>query len=394
MLFTTVKISPFLSASIFAALSLLWYLQRPGWKRLALHAVLSAVLIGIRFAGIYMLGLTAGMLLVEVVTRRLALRRALRDGFIYLFLASGFSLLFYPVLWHDPLGGVGEALKAMTGYPQYLPVFFMGQFISPQELPWTYLPVWIGITTPPVYLALMAVGLGRSFWDHPFAAASRGRLLALAWVLGGLAGVAVLRPVLYDGWRQMYFLCPGLLLLALEGAAWLAALFSRMDVRVRAGLLALATAALLGPVFYQMAKLHPYENVYFNRLAGRDMQEVKQRFDLDYWGLSYREGLEYILSTDARSKINVYGETVVGVRSAAILGSDELRLHFVDDLAQADYFLGNYRWHPGDYSYAGEVYAVRVGNAKILSVFKLSPAQSLGVNAIPSGKRADDSALP
>jgi hypothetical protein len=102
------------------------------------------------------------------------------------------------------------------------------------------------------------------------------------------------------------------------------------------------------------------------------MQEIKGRFDLDYWGLSYRKGLEYILSVDDRSRINVFGETPVGVRSAAILGTEsELRLHFVGDMSEADYFLGNYRWHPEDYPFSDEIFAVRVGNAKILSVFRL-----------------------
>ena len=66
--------------------------------------------------------------------------------------------------------------------------------------------------------------------------------------------------------------------------------------------------------------MHPYQNVYFNRLAGKDMQMIKQRFDLDYWGLAYREGLAYILSVDDRETIPVYADTPAGVRSAAILG--------------------------------------------------------------------------
>ena len=83
---------PFLSGSIFAALSLLWYLRKPGWKRLLVHALCSAALIGIRFAGIYMLALTGGMLLAEVLARRQSGWRAVRDGIVYLLLTGVLSL--------------------------------------------------------------------------------------------------------------------------------------------------------------------------------------------------------------------------------------------------------------------------------------------------------------
>ena len=153
---------------------------------------------------------------------------------------------------------------------------------------------------------------------------------------------------------------------------WLAQRLEGLRSAIRTAVVILGLGLIFGPVLYQVAALHPYQNVYFNRLAGEDMQAVKQRFDLDYWGLSYREGLEYILRADSSDTILVYGDTPVGVRSAAILGGDgERRLRFVQDPSEADYFLGNYRWHPEEYTLGEEIYAVKVGNAKILSVRKL-----------------------
>jgi hypothetical protein len=38
---------------------------------------------------------------------------------------------------------------------------------------------------------------------------------------------------------------------------------------------------------------------------------------------------------------------------------------------EADYFLGNYRWHRGDYAYRHSVYAVRIGDTVIMSVYDL-----------------------
>ena len=206
-----------------------------------------------------------------------------------------------------------------------------------------------------------------------FGTDGRIRNLALAWWLGPLLGVIVLRSSLYDAWRQMFFIYPAMVLLAVDGAAWVTSAFQRrMKPAWYYSLLAAGSLALFMPVAARMVELHPYEMVYFNRFAGADMQTVKSRFDMDYWGLSYREGLEYILANDNSMNIYVYPDTDAGWRNGAILGSEgEARLRFVNDLAEADYFLGNYRWHPQDYPYHNEVYAVKVGNAKILSVFKM-----------------------
>ena len=41
------------------------------------------------------------------------------------------------------------------------------------------------------------------------------------------------------------------------------------------------------------ARLFPYEHVYFNRVSG-GLPAAQGNFELDYWGLSYREGAEWI----------------------------------------------------------------------------------------------------
>jgi hypothetical protein len=42
-----------------------------------------------------------------------------------------------------------------------------------------------------------------------------------------------------------------------------------------------------------MVELHPYEYVYFNRAFAGGLAEASHRFETDYWGVSYKEGLEW-----------------------------------------------------------------------------------------------------
>ncbi|HMF27144.1 MAG TPA: hypothetical protein VKE42_00140, partial [Candidatus Cybelea sp.] len=52
--------------------------------------------------------------------------------------------------------------------------------------------------------------------------------------------------------------------------------------------------ALASLTLYDMYSLHPYEYIYFNRASGGLARQAK-RFDTDYWGATYREGLDWVV---------------------------------------------------------------------------------------------------
>ena len=107
-------------------------------------------------------------------------------------------------------------------------------------------------------------------------------------------------------------------------------------------------------------------------LAGRDMADVKRKFELDYWGLSYKKALEYILTTDRSPEIKVCAANEPGIFNSLVFPAKERnRLIFVDTPEKAKYFVSNYRWHPEEYPYKDEFYSIKVGNAKIMAVYKL-----------------------
>ncbi len=376
---------PFLSACIWAMLALLHFLEKPGWRRAALLAFASAVMIALRMPGIFIIGVALALLAREGLAGRLGFARAAALAAGYLLLSAALAVGFYPVLWRDPLGEFRQALVLMANFPNDNSVLYQGRYIAPQELPWHYLPVWIGITTPIAYLILAAVAAAATFagWlKQPrrlLAAESTPWLVVSLWLFAPWLAVLLLRSALYDGWRQMFFIYPALVVFAVRGWDGLAGALSSRVGYYSAGrwLSGLALAVLLLPAALWMAREHPFQNLYFNRLAGTDMQTVKMNFDLDYWGLSHRQGLEALLRLDPRSRIKIYADSPVALRNAAILyPKDEQRLEFVDQIEQADYFIGNYRWHREDYPYNDEVYAVWMGNARVLSIFRLRAGQS------------------
>jgi hypothetical protein len=372
---------PFLALYTLNLFSLLWFIEQPSPLRGLVHALLGAALIAVRLPGLIILALTLLALLIEAVCKRLTWKTAGIGFALYLPVALAGCVLLWPALWPDPINGFARAFQFMSHFPHETTMLYLGERISSLALPWHYIPVWMAVTTPPFYLAGFALGLAAIGWrlvrpvSIHLSTRQRDELLVLAAFLGPILTVILLRSVLYDGWRQLFFVYPAFLLVMLTGLltvlAWLDTHLSKRMVAV------LATASLLIgmlPVAGWMLANHPYQNLYFNRLAGPDMRAVQQRFMLDYWGLSYRPGLEAILAQDSAAQVNIYMQTEAGERTIAILPPDQAaRVHVVHKLSEADYFIGNYYMLTEPYPFKHELFSVSVGNAKILSVFRLSP---------------------
>lgn len=348
------------------------------------HALSSAVLIDIRIVGIVVPAMTALLAAGDLAFVRDASRPAGRRAATltaYGGLLGCFIVAFFPFLWTSPLEHLGEVLGKMSQFPFHRTVLYLGQDLRPQALRWHYVPVWIGVTTPLATLGLFGVGLLGSAGSCLVRPATlfgrretRNDLLWAMWCFGPVAAIVATRAVVYDGWRHLFFVYPALVMIAVGGAVRVA---GWIRGRLPDGLGAAALTGALGLLVFAeplafMVRHHPHGNVFFNRLAGDGMQAVKDRFELDYWGLSYRRGLEYVLRHDGRGTIRVRLRPGVGEISAAILpAADRMRLSFVEEDGEAEYFLGNYRWHRGEYPYSHEVYSVKVGNASIMTAYDL-----------------------
>jgi hypothetical protein len=176
----------------------------------------------------------------------------------------------------------------------------------------------------------------------------------------------------------MFFVYPAFVLVALIGIKTSCELISRYCrgksyFAFRAILAVSILISVLSTGIF-MIKYHPYQNVYFNGLAGKDMKTIKKNFELDYWGLSYRQALEYILKNDKEENIKVCDAVAfepMGNNIQLLPALDRKRLIQVSTPEEAKYVLTNYRWHKQDYLYPNEPFSIKVGNAKIMSVFRL-----------------------
>jgi len=170
----------------------------------------------------------------------------------------------------------------------------------------------------------------------------------------------------------MFFIYPAFLIISLKG---LISLFDIIKIKFKGRAYKILNVIIIIFIAFSlvsttqfMIKNHPFQNVYFNSLAGRN---IKNNFELDYWGLSYRQAFEYILRNDDEKTIKVYVQNLPGKIIVDILTPEERnRLEYVD-LDDAKYFLSNYRFHKDEYPYENEFYSINIDGVKIMVVYKL-----------------------
>jgi hypothetical protein len=187
-----------------------------------------------------------------------------------------------------------------------------------------------------------------------------------------IATVIFLHSVLYDGWRHLYFVYPAFLLLAIRG--WLSLWGNDSVWTIRRSLLAVVTAISIVHTAAWMWRAHPFQNVYFNTLAGTSL---RSRYELDYWGLANRKALEYILSNDHSEIIYVRSDSFTPLSGAfnMIDAQESKRLRYSNDRNLSKYVVTNYRLvkDPDDAKFAKDYdlfYQIRVDDEVILSVFR------------------------
>jgi hypothetical protein len=344
---------------IIASYTTFLFIERQTIWSAFIHAALCGFVIDIRIIGLV-------LLLATVLLYIMQKQRKMIPLLIFISYSLLFIIIFWPVLWLNPVYHFVGALREMSHFPIPVIVFYFGKFISSQDLPWHYVPVWISITTPVLYIILFIVGL---FFLVKNSLVNFMDTLPIQFALFMFAtpvlAIIILNSAVYDSYRHIFFIYPFLLLIAVYGFTQLIQVVKKMVAKV---LVYSAVISIL-LIFVLMIANHPFQNVYFNFLAGKN---IRQNFELDYWGLSFRQGLEYILATDKSKQIYIAANLEECLLNFSIIPVEERkRLIWTYDSNSADYYLTNFRYHPADYDLGSSVFQINVGNEKIMEVQKL-----------------------
>ena len=294
---------PFLAAFMIAL-----YLVHRAFRRDTLGAFILCgvgvgLLVNLRVMGIVLLAAVLALRALDLAFAGSGRerKRALLTGGAFALAAMLTYHASLPVLWTDPFGRFAELVDALGSRPLHFRNLFRGELLSSTDgPPFDYVPVWVGITTPPATLLLAIAGAVALAWrglrhprdilrDGPL---RFGLLLAILPVIVAVA-VVVLETNIHTGWRHLYFLYAPLLLLAIVGLRQLASPLRGRWTRIGAYAL---TGAGVAVTVVSMARIHPHEGEYFTVLVDRTTPErLVARYETDYWDQAPRAVLPGIV---------------------------------------------------------------------------------------------------
>ena len=356
--------------------------KKESWFWGAVFVVVSVISANIRFISFIFPCLLIGYLFVRDLFVTGAFSKgilpALKRIGVYLLLGLSFLgcyILISPWLWADPLQGIVDTVKMFSQYKVWTMYnVFMGSYIQFDQVPWYYTPVWMLVSLPLWYIALFTAGAvlsikalarrikARTFDLRPLLESPK-RYLVLSIILFvlPLILVAVQHSVLYNDWRHSYYLLVPFVLICLFTLKTLLQRIKRTVVKRT--LIACVCAGLAFQIGWMIVN-HPFEVVYFNRVAA----PYGEQFDRDTTQSSTYSAYQYLLENAPEEQIQLPPQ---GVPYNRLTPEQLQRL----DMSREDpqYLIENYLFKKGnDITYEGysELHSFTVDGFKVVSIFE------------------------
>ena len=358
--------------------TLLAFLETRTVKRAVLHGIACGMLLALRVGGLF-------VPIYVVLFLGIELLREYRDGYAIpwkktsLLLAVFFSVfalstvIFWPLLWEQPIGHFLDAMGSMTKTQNNRGILFYNSDI---DALWLWIPIHFLTKTPLLYIALFGVGIAslvRKAFRNPLSLLSQHRdlLLYFTWFLFPVLIVIILRAPLFDEWRHVYFIYPAVLLLAAHGLRELWKIACTVTGNMRAvaqSLLIVVPAGCILSLALWMVRYHPLQYVYFSIPS----RYVEYRFGLDYWGLSYRQGFEWILKHDTDRYIPVTVTSSPGWENLNALTREERSRLLLWKKYPPKYILDNFTWQSYKHTLpeSTKVHAITVSGMEVLGIYR------------------------
>lgn len=337
----------FLSWYIFSVFFLLRWLKKPKIANALLAGGILAFTINTRMTGIVLLPFLLFFALIRAVVTHDWDKR--KTGSLAVLLLSTLAVFYLitPNFWDHPLQVLIETLSFSSSHPNHSAAgnLFMGRIVD-ASVEWSYIPVWIAVTTPTVIMLISLVGtvvLAFRFIKAPILflknQLSFDDLFIFSTGVFPVIYIILTHVTIYNGWRHCYFCYPTLVYQAILGIHAILDISSAETFphSVKQFFISMMVSLTIVANVLFIIRNHPFEYAYFAPL----MRSKASLFSGDYWGISTRQLLEYIVKNDDRSLIRIdHSQTNSGsINRGNLDESDRNRLELLYESENADYLL-------------------------------------------------------
>ncbi len=229
-----------------------------------------------------------------------------KDWFGVLATSQILCMVLWPYLGEHYFKHLINVFWLSAHFPPRFEFLFMGGTSDTINYPWYYLPLWIGFTTPLFLLV---------FFIYSFFKFRGGSVHHLYFLLGGafllnFGLYLLLHPAIYDGIRHFLFLIPILSTMAALAFIEFFRPIRPQDSKSPGNSLGKMTVGFLmvlnmGMTGAHLIRLHPYEYVYFNELAG-GFKGAYGKYETDYWVASMKEAVEWLKKNEIKGSNRIY----------------------------------------------------------------------------------------
>ena len=233
-------------------------------------------------------------------------------------------------------------------------IYFSGEYYNTELVPYSYLPVWIFISTPILNLLFFFLGFyfnfkiflfkllevdevknKYDFWNN--INEKKDFFILILFIVFIIAGI-FLSPKQYNGWRIFYFLN---FFIVYYSIFFINYFTKNKDFKKYIIPLSAVTFFLISINIYKIFIYHPYQSYYFNDFITK---EVKRQFEGDYSGLSGISFLREITKEDKSSNIKIAVNSWYPLwRMKELLPhKDKIRIKFIfNNKNEANYIYSN-----------------------------------------------------
>lgn len=388
--FYNIKDLMFLSWFIIGLFFLYRFIHHPTKRNSLILAIVIALASNIRIVGFILLIVACIYLIYAVLIKEISKKEFFINGMIFVGINILLFFFLLPASWGNPIDFLIKSLHHFSKNYYESQELYLGKYVPSMYLPWHYLPVWIFISTPIVYIVLFLIGV--FYLIKQFQIKNSDQIFD--YIVLGIFIISLLLPIclhstLYDGWRHFYFLYGPFLYLAVLGLSTLLAI---KNIILKSVILGISVGSLIYNGAW-MIRNHPYQMVYFNVLV-RD--KAPDNFERDYWGSSSSECLRFIVSQTDDLRIHV-GDYDAGLLAAKFSLKKSDRERIVDDSFGYDanrmkYLILNYTRVIGNEKtilFYEPVYKIQSDGMNIATVFERKDRDGVWANAIVTNVRSN-----
>jgi hypothetical protein len=324
------------------------FINKKNFKNIILLSLFSVFLVNTRILGIVPVAMFVLLYIFFGLNTFENVKKEIKLITLYIIFFILFTYCFWPYLWADPILNYKKAIfDIVKDHEASITInYYFGERISSNLTPWHYRIIWMIITTPVVIVLLSLIGVlifsfkifkiinqdfnkkntlnQRDFLDiHLFCT-----------ILTTLFCMIKFNATQYGEWRHIYFLYPIIIYMNIIAINWIYSLTGKKIYQ------AICSSIILLNLLYVASWSflnHPNQYIFFNFLSKN--YSIKN-FDLDSWGISHKQSLNYILEKDENTKINIFAIGFTSLKDAYLsLEENKKKRIVLSDLKTAKYII-------------------------------------------------------